>query len=152
VRTDAAAIEVTTSGLVPRGTYGYEGGFRPTRSAVTTKIGETICTSLANSDLVTCGKVVARSVDWRNEGIGRGGYWVTFESPPQQGDSGSPVYTVDGHGIGLVTAGRPIGSLTETLVEPLLHPPKMGPAYVPGILDNPYLGHLSLTLAQPFEH
>lgn len=63
-----------------------------------------------------------------------------------QGDSGAPVYTIFGHGVGLVTACRPIGDCSETLVEPLLHPLHMPAADVPGIFDNSYLGQLSLKL------
>jgi hypothetical protein len=145
VRTDALAIEVNDSGIVPQGIFDEGGELLPTKSAVTSKIGETLCFSGSTTQVTSCGKVVARSVDWTNEGIGRGGYWVRFDIHAEHGDSGAPVYNIFGNGVGLVTAGRP-DSLDETLVEPLLHPPKMGESEVPGILDNPHLGHLSLKL------
>lgn len=148
VRTDAAAIEVTAPDLVPQGIFGEGGNLLPIEPAVTSKIGETLCYSGSRTQVPSCGKVVARSVDWMNEGIGRGGYWVRFPSPAQHGDSGAPVYNVFGHGVGLVTAGRPLPALTETLVEPLLHPPRMGANQVPGILDNPLMGHLSLKVGK----
>jgi hypothetical protein len=115
---------------------------------VTAKIGDTLCFSGAASRQPSCGKVVARPVNWVNQpgSFGRGGYWVKFPVQAIQGDSGAPVCTIFGHGVGLVTACRPINSCSETLVEPLLHPLHMPAADVPGIFDDPYLGQLSLKL------
>lgn len=119
----------------------------PTESAVTSKIGDTLCFSGAATRQPSCGRVVARSVDRQNEeGFGRGGYWVKFPVQAIKGDSGAPVYTALGHGVGLVTACRPKNNCSETLVEPLLHPPHMPAEDVLGIFDNPYLGQLSLKL------
>jgi hypothetical protein len=60
-------------------------------------------------------------------------------------DSGGPVWRAsDGASIGLITGGRK--NLTETLVEPLLHPRRM-PAFVaPGILNHSEMGNISLKL------
>lgn len=68
-------------------------------------------------------------------------YWVKFNKPAIHGDSGAPVWAPAWAGgsnasIGLVTAGRPEGSFTETLVEPLLHPPNLASSQVVGILHN----------------
>jgi tripartite motif-containing protein 71 len=151
VRTDAGAIETNTPDLVPQGIFGEGGVLLPTRSAETAKVGDTLCYSGAETRTPSCGPVVARSVDWHNP-LGesepdRGGYWVKFSIPAVQGDSGSPVYTPFHHGVGLVTSCRP-ANCSETLIEPLLHPPHMPSGTVPGILDNPNLGQLSLKLGE----
>ncbi len=152
VRTDAGAIETTESGLIPHGIFGERGELIPIRSAETAKIGGTLCYSGARTRVPSCGKVVARSVDWHNEAgsneADRGGYWVRFTSPAQKGDSGAPVYDVFGHGVGMVTACRPVPDCSETLVEPLLHPLHMPADAVPGVLENPNLGQLSLAVGR----
>lgn len=75
VKADAGVIETTASGLVPQGIFGEGGNLVPTKSAVTAKIGETLCFSGAATRQPSCGKVVARSVNWVNEpgSFGRGG-------------------------------------------------------------------------------
>ncbi len=98
-------------------------------------------------------RLVARSTRWtptaNGDGFARGGYWVKFDRPAIRGDSGAPVWAGGSKAsIGLVKAGRPEGSLTETLVEPLLHPPNLASNQVVGILHNPHMAPLSLKLGR----
>ncbi|HYJ21531.1 MAG TPA: hypothetical protein VEW07_05860, partial [Solirubrobacterales bacterium] len=148
VRTDAEAIEVNDGGVVPQGIFGAGGALVDTKPAATAKKGDVVCYSGARSQLTACGLIVARSTHWvGGDGVARGGYWVKFSNHPIDGDSGGPVWNLfTGASIGLVSAGRPENVLTETLVEPLLHPPHMGSTQVPGILNNPHIGPLSLKL------
>lgn len=149
VRTDAEAIRVESAGLVPQAIYGWGGSPIPTGHAGKIRKGYTVCFSGATTQIPSCGQVVARSTHWKaTDGIVRGGYWVKFSTPAIHGDSGAPVWAPapGSPSIGLVTAGRPPGSFTETLVEPLLHPPNMASNMVPGILHHPLLRPLSLKL------
>jgi YD repeat-containing protein len=147
VHTDAQAIEVQSDGIVPQAIFGSGGSPLPVKPASTARKGDFVCFSGAKSQSPNpCGKIVARSKRWvGGDGRVRAGYWVKFNRHAVHGDSGAPVWNISGASIGLVTAGRPEGALTETLVEPLLHPPHM-PTTVPGILKNPHLRPLSLKL------
>jgi hypothetical protein len=146
-RTDAEAIRVYGSDIVPQGIFGLNGGLIPTGEADKARIGNVLCFSGAKTQVPQCGRVVARSTRWTStDGVARGGYWVKFATPATHGDSGAPVWShaPGSPSIGLVTAGRPLGSFTETLVEPLLHPYNMATNVVPGILHDPSLRPLSL--------
>ncbi|MEX2448425.1 MAG: hypothetical protein WD404_06745, partial [Solirubrobacterales bacterium] len=148
VRTDAEAIRVYKAGIVPQVIFGWKGNPIPTGQAGRVRKGNTVCFSGAKTQVPQCGKVVARSTRWRApDGVFRGGYWVKFNKPAIKGDSGAPVWAIESEmqktpSIGLITAAR--GNLTETLVEPLLHPYKMPSNVVPGILNDPSLRPLSL--------
>jgi len=147
VRTDAEAIRIYGSETAPQGIYGWNGDLIPTGQAGKARKGDILCFSGAKTQVPKCGKVVARSIRWTgSDGVARGGYWVKFATPATHGDSGAPVWSKDPGfpSIGLVTAGRPLGSFTETLVEPLLHPYRMPSNVVPGILHDPSLRPLSL--------
>lgn len=148
VRTDAEAIRVRAASIVPQVIYGWSGNPIRTGRAGKVRKNYTVCFSGAKTQVPQCGQVVARSTHWNgaSDNVVRGGYWVEFSRPATGGDSGAPVWTPapGSPSIGLVTAGRPEGSLTETLVEPLLHPPNMAANAVPGILNNPFLRPLSL--------
>jgi YD repeat-containing protein len=153
VTTDAEAIRVQSSGLVPQGIFGWDGQLIPTRPAGRVRKGNVVCFSGARTQVPKCGQVVARSTRWtptaNGDGFARGGYWVKFDRPAIPGDSGAPVWAGGSKAsIGLVTAGRPEGSLTETLVEPLLHPPNLASNQVVGILHNPHMAPLSLKLGR----
>jgi YD repeat-containing protein len=144
--TDAEAIRVEAAGIVPQGIFGTGGNLRPTQPAATVKKGEVVCFSGARAQGVSCGPIIGRTSFWAGAGDGaaHAGYWVRFRHPAGHGDSGAPVYSAAGQSIGLVEAGR--NGLTETLVQPLLTPPGMNSAKVPGILNNPNLRPLSLKL------
>lgn len=153
VNTDAATIRVESSGTVPQGIFGWDGNLIPTAGAGTARIGSMICFSGARTQVPQCGKIVARSTRSAagHDGFFRGGYWVKFKEPAKPGDSGAPVWRpvcIDraSCSIGLVTAGRNGGS--ETLVEPLLHPPNFASDQVVGILHNQHLAPLSLKLGE----
>lgn len=152
VSTDAAAIRVESSGTVPQGIFGWNGSLIPTNGAGKAKIGNTVCFSGARTQIPQCGPIVARSTRWWGvDGFARGGYWVKFNEPAQPGDSGAPVWRPacndqSNCAIGLVTAGRAYGS--ETLVEPLLHPPNLASKQIVGILHNKYLAPISLKLGE----
>jgi hypothetical protein len=150
VTTDAEAIRARGEGIVPQGIFGWDGNLIPTEPAGKVRIGNVVCFSGARSqDHPWCGPVVARSTRWvyGGDGHARGGYWVKFNKPAIPGDSGAPVWASGSNAsIGLVSAGRPDSSLTETLVEPLLHPPNMASNQVVGILHNPHMAPLSLKL------
>jgi hypothetical protein len=112
-----------------------------------------VCFSGAISKTAACGRVVARTLNYRGDGgelpFGLAGYWVKFrkDKRPQKGDSGSPVWNVrTGNSIGLVSYGRPSDSLEETLVIPLLHPPNMPANRIPGILHQQNMKPLRLVL------
>jgi hypothetical protein len=149
--TDAEAIRVRDSGIVPQGIFGWKGNLIKTQPAETARIGQTLCYSGATTQEPWCGPVKSRTPGWTNHGksFQKGGYWVKFAVPADHGDSGSPVW--DQHSkasIGLVSAGRPEGNFVETLVEPLLHPPNMAANRVPGILNDKHLRPLSLKLGE----
>jgi len=144
-RTDAEAIRVEDAGIVPQDIYGLEGHLIPVGQAGKARIGNYLCYSGAKTTVPQCGPVVARSTRWigASDGIARGGYWVEFNEPPAHGDSGAPVWSPEyqsRNASEVVVAER--GS--ETLVEPLLHPYRMPPNVVPGILDDPLMRPLSL--------
>jgi len=151
--TDAAAVRVDGSGIVPQGIFGWNGNLIPTSSAGKARIGDYVCFSGARTQEPQCGRVVARTTRWLSgvDEFARGGYWVRFKRPAQPGDSGAPVWRPtcdDGTScsIGLVTGYRSHG--VETLVEPLLHPPNLASDQVVGILHNQYLAPLSLKLGE----
>ena len=151
VRTDGAAIRIKQGGIVPLAIWGWDGHALPTEPAGRARKGNTVCYSGAISKTVACGQIVARSLDWADtdEPYDLAGYWVRFpeDKRPQQGDSGSPVWNLHTDAsIGLVSAGRPPDSLTETLVAPLLHPPNMPSNRVPGILHHMGMEPLQLKL------
>jgi YD repeat-containing protein len=157
VSTDAAAIRVRGSGVVPQGIFGWHGNLIPTNAARKVRKGSVVCFSGAKSQSPSCGRIVARSTRWipsaNGDGYARGGYWVKFNKPATYGDSGAPVWAPAWAGgsnasVGLVTAGRPEGSFTETLVEPLLHPHNLAPSQVVGILHNQHMAPLSLKLGR----
>lgn len=152
VRTDATAIRIKQGGIVPQGVWGWGGQLLPTESAGRARKDDTVCYSGAISMTVACGRIVARSLNHRPEGLsfGLAGYWVRFpeEKRPDHGDSGAPVWNLrTGASIGLVSFGRP-RDLSETLVIPLLHPPNMPANRVPGILHQQNLGPLHLRLGE----
>jgi hypothetical protein len=149
VNTDAEAIRVDGNEIVPQGIFGWGGGLIPTENPGTARIGNTVCFSGARTQVPQCGQVVARSTRWVSnvDGYARGGYWVKFKNPARPGDSGAPVWrpvckNEPNLSIGLVSAYRSGG--TETLVEPLLHPPNLASNQVVGILNNKYMAPLSL--------
>lgn len=147
VSTDAEAIRVEDDGVVPQGIFGWGGDLIATKPAGTVRKGDIVCFSGARSQTPRYGKVVARSTRWTGapDGYPRGGYWVKFNQPAMPGDSGAPVWACEsGASIGLVTASRGYGS--ETLVEPLVHPPNLASNQVVGILNNQYMAPLSLKL------
>jgi YD repeat-containing protein len=151
VRTDGAAIRIKQGGIVPLAKWGWDGHALPTEPAGRARKGNTVCYSGAISKTVACGRIVARSLDWADtdEPYDLAGYWVRFpeDKRPKHGDSGSPVWNrYTGASIGLVSAGRPHDSLTETLVAPLLHPPNMPSNRVPGILHHVGMQPLQLKL------
>lgn len=136
---------------MPQAIWGWGGRALPTKPAGKARKGNVVCYSGAISKNVSCGKIVARSLNWHLEGtsIYLGGYWVRFPEGgrPVKGDSGSPVWNPrTGASIGLVSAGRPNGSFEETLVAPLLHPPNMPANRVPGILHHQGMEPLRLKL------
>ncbi len=148
--TDAEAIRLHDAGIVPNGIYGWMGKPLATKKAGKARIGDVLCFSGVRTGTPECGYVVARSTHWTpavgGDGHARGGYWVKFSKGADHGDSGAPVWSLTSIGapeIGLVTAGR---NGSETLVEPLLHPPRL--AGVPGILHDQYLAPLSLKLGE----
>jgi tripartite motif-containing protein 71 len=152
VRTDGAAIR-TQGDIVPLAKWGWDGHGLPTKPPGKARKGNTVCYSGAISKNVSCGKIVARSLNHRGTDgearFGLAGYWVRFPEGrrPVKGDSGSPVWNLrTGASIGLVSAGRPQDSFEETLVAPLLHPPNMPANRVPGILHHPGMAPLQLTL------
>jgi hypothetical protein len=151
VRTDGTAIRIKQGGIVPLGVWAW-GHELPTKPAGRARKGSTLCYSGAISKTVACGKVVARSVNFRGiDGeapFGVAGYWVRFpeDKRPQPGDSGAPVWSWrTGASIGLVSVGRP-EDLSETLVAPLLHPPNMPDHLVPGILHHSSIKPMQLKL------
>jgi streptogramin lyase len=148
VRTDGAAIRIKQGGIVPLAIWGWGGHALPTEPPGRARKGNTVCYSGAMSKTVACGRIVARSLDWDSgEEYDLAGYWVRFpeDRHPVKGDSGSPVWNLrTGASIGLVSAGRPDDSLTETLVAPLLHPPNMPSNRVPGILHHIGMAPLQL--------
>ncbi|HYP56165.1 MAG TPA: hypothetical protein VEQ41_07695, partial [Solirubrobacterales bacterium] len=153
VRTDGTAIRVSQGGIVPQARWGWGGQPLPTKPASRARKGNVVCYSGAVSKNVSCGKIVARSLNYRVTGayapFGLAGYWVRFpeDRRPEDGDSGSPVWNKrTGASIGLVSFGRPLGSFEETLVAPLLHPPNMPPNRVPGILHHHGMEPLQLKL------
>ena len=153
VRTDGSAIRIDQGGIVPLAVWGWDGHALPTEPAGKARKGNTVCYSGAISKNVSCGKIVARSLNHRvayGEGsIGLAGYWVRFPEGrrPVDGDSGSPVWNLrTGASIGLISAGRPPGTFEETLVAPLLHPPNMPANRVPGILHHHAMAPLRLKL------
>jgi hypothetical protein len=130
VRTDGAAIRIKQGGIVPLAKWGWEGHALLTERPGRARKGNAFCYSGAISKNVSCGKIVARSLNHRGTDgeapFGLAGYWVRFpeDKRPVKGDSGSPVWNKrTGASIGLVSFGRPPGSFEETLVAPLLHPP-----------------------------
>jgi YD repeat-containing protein len=150
-RTDGAAIRIHQGGIVPLAIWGWGGHPLPTKAAEKARKGNVVCYSGAISKTVACGQIVARSLNWADSGepFGLAGYWVRFPEgdQPKHGDSGSPVWNLrTGASIGLVSAGRPHDSLTETLVAPLLHPPNMPANRVPGILHHMGMEPLQLML------
>jgi tripartite motif-containing protein 71 len=149
VRTDGTAIRIKQGGIVPLAKWGWEGHALPTEPPGRARKGNVLCYSGAISKNVSCGKIVARSLNWHVEGTSThlAGYWVRFPEGkrPVKGDSGSPVWNKrTGASIGLVSAGRPEGSFEETLVAPLLHPPNMPANRVPGILHHQGMAPLHL--------
>jgi len=151
VRTDGAAIRIKQGGVVPQAIWGWDGYALPTKPAGKARKGNVVCYSGAISKNVSCGKIVARSLNWHPDGapFGLAGYWVRFPEGgrPVKGDSGSPVWNLrTGASIGLVSARRPEGSFDETLVAPLLHPPNMELWQVPGILHHLGMEPLGLKL------
>jgi YD repeat-containing protein len=153
VRTDGTAIRIKQGGIVPLAIWGWDGHALLTEPAGRARKGNVVCYSGALSKNVSCGKIVARSLNHRGSNgeapFGVAGYWVRFpeDRRPVEGDSGSPVWNRrTGASIGLVSAGRPIGSFEETLVAPLLHPPNMPANRVPGILHHHGMEPLRLKL------
>ena len=145
--TDAEAIRVDDAGIVPQAIFGAGGHPVPIEPATTVKTRNRVCFSGARTQEISCGRVVGRALDWAGagDGVPRSGYWVKFDPPAKEGDSGAPVYTIFGKSVGLISADRNNGA--ETYVVPLLTPPGMNPAKVPGILNDPYLRPLSLKIA-----
>ena len=137
---DAEAILLKNPDVVPRAIY-TDGprhwGVQPAKQAF---VGDLVYFSGATTGSPNPrGEVVGRAkgaVKGR-EGRRSGGYWVQFKPHGQEGDSGAPVFKSDGSAIGLVVGGwtDPDGRHL-TLVEPLLHPPNMRPALIPGILHS----------------
>jgi streptogramin lyase len=150
VDTDAEAVRVQDAGIVPQGIFGAGGNLEPTEPAAVARKGDVVCFSGAKTQAISCGQVVGRTSYWVGgfDGVARAGYWVKFSDHAIHGDSGAPVYSISGPSVGLVSAGRPSGSFTETLVEPLLTPFGMDPVRVPGILHDPYMQPLSLKLGK----
>ena len=153
VRTDGTAIRIKQGGIVPLAKWGWDGHALPTEPPGRARKGNIVCYSGALSKNVSCGKIVARSLNHRvtggNAAFGLAGYWVRFpeDRRPVKGDSGSPVWNRrTGASIGLVSFGRPLGSFEETLVAPLLHPPNMVANRVPGILHHHGMEPLQLKL------
>jgi YD repeat-containing protein len=149
VRTDGAAIRIREGGIVPQAIYGWNGHPLPTKPASKARKGNVVCYSGAISKDVSCGRIVARSLDWQPEGapMGLAGYWVIFPEGkrPEDGDSGGPVWNLStGASVGLISARRK--NATETLVAPLLHPPNMPSDRVPGILHHQGMAPLQLKL------
>lgn len=154
VRTDGTAIRIKQGGIVPLAKWGWDGHALPTEPPGRARKGNVVCYSGAVSKNVSCGKIVARSLNHRvtagdYAAFGLAGYWVRFpeDRRPVKGDSGSPVWNRrTGASIGLVSFGRPLGSFEETLVAPLLHPPNMPANRVPGILHHHGMEPLQLKL------
>jgi len=144
--TDAEAIRVEDTEVVPQGIWASNGGLLPTEPAGTAKKGDELCFSGVMTG-VSCGEVIGRTSFWAGafDGVAHYGYWVHFNHHAQRGDSGAPVYnSISGRSIGLVSAGR--HKLTQTLVQPLLTPPGMKAGKAPGVFGNPHLRPLSLKL------
>lgn len=152
VRTDAETIRIEGSGdIAPRVIFGWDGVPIETRRAGRGWVNHRVCFSGAKSQTPSCGKIIARDRNGEHDGetgfesvFRSGGYWVEFEHTAIPGDSGAPVWDAQtGAAIGLATAIR---WGTQTLVEPLLHPPNMSPRYLPGILHHPDMAPLNLRL------
>jgi hypothetical protein len=145
--TDAEAIRVESAGVVPQGIFGAGGNLVPIQPAATVRKRQTVCFSGARTQQVSCGQVVGLAREWAGagDGVPRSGYWVKFDPPAKEGDSGAPVYSIFGPSVGLISGDRSNGA--ETYVVPLLTPPGMNPIKVPGILDDPHLRPLSLKIA-----
>jgi YD repeat-containing protein len=145
MNTDTEAIRIDEDGIVPRGIFGWGGNLIPTEAATKARVGNLVCFSGAHAQVPSCGEVVAREKDFEDEGVRSGGYLVEFETRADHGDSGAPVWNRrTGASIGLVTGGNEYTGLT--LVEPLLHPPRMNDDLIPGILHNKWLQPLQLKL------
>jgi hypothetical protein len=150
VRTDGTAVRIEDAGVVPTGVLGW-GELLPTKPAGWARKGTILCYSGAISKTAACGKVVARSVNYHPDGatFGLAGYWVRFpeDKRPDHGHSGGPVWNqLSGKSVGLISASRPEGEWTKTLVAPLLHPPNMEPHLVPGILRHSGIRPMQLQL------
>jgi streptogramin lyase len=137
---DAEAVLLKNPDVVPRAIY-TDGprhwGVQPAKQAF---VGDLVYFSGATTGSPNPhGEVVGRAKGAvkRPNGRSSGGYWVDFNRPVQDGDSGAPVFKSDGSAIGLVIGGwiDPDGRRL-TLVEPLLHPPNMRPGLIPGILHS----------------
>lgn len=145
MNTDAEAIRIDGTGIVPRGIFGWGGNLIPTGAPTKARVGSLVCFSGAHTQVPSCGTIVARERNFVAEGVRTGGYYVQFETPASHGDSGAPVWNPNtGASIGLVTGGNT--GLQLTLVEPLLHPPRMNENLLPGILHNKWLQPLHLKL------
>jgi hypothetical protein len=149
LETDGEAIRLLDGDIVPRGIWSWGGELLPTKLPSRARVGDRLCFSGAYTEYpLHCGPIIARErhfvVPEEEEWV-TGGYWVEFKGGSQRGDSGSPVWKAG--------SGRPVGILTAekgdlTLVEPLLHPPNMNPAILPGILHDKWLEPISLKLGE----
>jgi streptogramin lyase len=137
---DAEAILLKNPDVVPRAIY-TDGprhwGVQPAKQAFVGDLvyfsGATTGSPNPRGEVVGRAKGAVKGEDGRR----RGGYWVEFERPGTDGDSGAPVFKSDGSAIGIVSGSwvNPEGRRL-TLVEPLLHPPNMRPGFIPGILHS----------------
>jgi YD repeat-containing protein len=144
MNTDTEAIRIKDGGIVPRGIFGWGGDLIPTEPASKARVGNRVCFSGARTQVPSCGEIVARERNFEADGVRSGGYLVEFETPANHGDSGAPVWNPrTGASIGLVTGGN---YREQTLVEPLLHPPKMNQDLLPGILHNKWLQPMYMKL------
>jgi YD repeat-containing protein len=141
--TDAAAIRLDSSGLIPTTIYKAPGNNRPVDPAGVARHGETLCFSGVRTNAVRCGEMVGVRYRRGLRGNGRHLFIITrFAGLP--GDSGAPVWNPrTGRSIGLVTGGPNNGKYKDW-VTPLLRPRGFSAEKVPGALHAPGMGNLHL--------
>ncbi len=147
--TDASAVRLEASSLVPLAIYRNGEAPRPVDPAGTAKHGEILCFSGQATDAVKCGEMVGvryrRFVD-----PGRHLFIIVrFAGLP--GDSGAPVWNpVTGTSIGIVSGGPHDGRVKDW-VTPLVVPRGFSgedAEKVPGALQAPGMGALSVLEGQ----
>jgi YD repeat-containing protein len=141
--TDAAAVRLEDSGLVPRAIFRNGQNARPVGQAGTAKHGEVLCFSGQKTNEVQCGEMIGvRRRSWPSPG--RHIFIITrFAGLP--GDSGAPVWSPrTGKSIGLVSGGPNRPGLHKDWVTPLVTPRGFSSEKVPGALGAPGMYSLNI--------